>query len=375
MNRLWVRFSIVVGGVVLFVALLIASTVLILSRSQRPFPNLLRAALQTEQEQQAFAVLMSGDVFARIGPEIEQFNRPLLLWLFLLTTGATIFAGVIFSRSLTRPLEQLQTAALAIGRHELKQQVKVSGTLELQALATAFNQMYADLQAAEQARIQQLNDVAHELRTPLTVIQGNLRALLDDIYPLSLEEVARIYEQTRHLSHLVQDLRDLAQAEAQQLRLDLEPFASGPWLQLVFAQFEPLFVEQGRQFHLQLAENLPILTGDRKRLTQCLANLLHNALQYTQVGDRITLTADTVGPTLVMCVIDNGQGLAPEQLPNLFNRFYRAKLSTADTVAEKHSGLGLAIVRSFMALHGGRVFAYSAGVGQGSIFTLELPVV
>jgi signal transduction histidine kinase len=131
--------------------------------------------------------------------------------------------GIVMSRSLTAPLNSLAEAARDIGRRNLSRRVEEKGTDEMVAVAQAFNEMAAGLEESEQLRRNLLADTAHELRTPLSVLQGNLRAILDEVYPMNQEEMVRLYDHTRFLSRLVNDLHELAQAEARQLPLDLEP--------------------------------------------------------------------------------------------------------------------------------------------------------
>ena len=156
--------------------------------------------------------------------------------------------GIVISRQLTAPLEELAAAAKAIGAQQLSRRVAVRGTQEVLEVAQAFNEMAGELQSAETLRESLLADVAHELRSPLTVLQGNLRAILDDIYPLDKAEVARLYDQTRHLSRLVDDLHVLAQAEARELPLNLLGLDVIRFLQHTATAFESL--AEARRHHI-----------------------------------------------------------------------------------------------------------------------------
>jgi signal transduction histidine kinase len=283
-----------------------------------------------------------------------------------------IGAGVWISRSLTAPLQELEEATQAIGRRELGRRVHVEGSREMVEVGRAFNQMAGELERGEQLRRNLVADVAHELRTPLSVLQGNLRAIIDDVYPLDKAEVARLYDQTRHLSRLVQDLHDLAQAEAHELPLDCQDLDAVVLVQATTQLFAALAEED----EVTLMERFPAqaltVHADPARLTQAVQNLLANALRHTSPGGTITVAVARAGDEVQIVVSDDGSGIEPEHLDHVFERFYRT-----DRSRSRHSGgagLGLAIVRAIVEAHGGTVSAYSAGVEQGSEFRVRLPV-
>ena len=292
----------------------------------------------------------------------------------LIVTGSVLAmaAGVWLSRRMTRPLEQLADGAATIGAGELSFRVTPTGSAELRELAFSFNQMAADLEASERLRRNLFADVAHELRTPLTVIQGNLRALLDDVYPLDKAEVARLYEQTRHLSRLVSDLHELALAEARQLPLHKEWVDANAWVSDAVEIFAPLAEEQEVAVTMALPATSPQVWADQARLTQVLHNLLGNALHHTTTGGQIRLQLTQQDESIRLEVADTGEGIAPEHLAHIFDRFYRA-----DPARDRDTGgagLGLALVRAMVEAHGGQVAAASAGIGYGSVFTVTLPL-
>jgi two-component system OmpR family sensor kinase len=236
----------------------------------------------------------------------------------------------------------------------------------------AFNEMTSALEEGERLRQNLVADVAHELRTPLSVLQGNLRALLDDVYPLEKAEIAGLYDETRLLSRLVDDLRELAQAEAGQLSFNLRPTDVGDVLRTTVTNFEPAAEAKAIGLMVKVADKLPPATSDPDRLAQVLRNLLTNALRHTPEGGQVTVSATTAGDAVEIAVADNGEGIAPEDLPHVFDRFYRGDRSRSR--AEGSAGLGLAIVRAIVEAHGGQVRAASDGPGQGSTFRFTLPV-
>lgn len=290
----------------------------------------------------------------------------------LVAVGGIIF-GILMSRTLTAPLNNLAEAARSIGARDLSKRVEEKGSDELIAVTRAFNEMAADLELAEQLRRNLLADVAHELRTPLTVVQGNLRAILDEVYPLDQSEMARLYEQTRLLSRLVNDLHELAQAEAKQLPLNREETDIARLVNTVSDTFRPSAEAKGISLDSEIAPNTPTIQVDAARLTQVLQNLLANALRHTPEDGRITIQAEPAGDLLRLSVADTGEGISPEHLPHVFDRFYRT--DHARTRDRGGAGLGLAIVRALVEAHGGSIKVTSAGrPGQGSTFTILLPL-
>jgi signal transduction histidine kinase len=281
--------------------------------------------------------------------------------------------------------------------------VSVAGPVEVRTVAAAFNEMAAALEAGEIQRRQMVADIAHELRTPLTVIQGNLRAMLDEVYPLSKAEVATIYEASLGLRRLVDDLREISLAEAGRLQLHPQPVAVAPLLHREAALFADTAAAQGVSLRAEPAADLPSARADPERLAQVLHNLVSNALRHTPAGGTIVLRAvlkdeggslrlrsgqgmhDETGaerhdhtdhfilhpsPLILVEVSDTGAGIAAADLPHVFERFYRADRGRAR--ADGGSGLGLAITRQLVRLQGGTIGVESAP-GQGSRFWFTLP--
>jgi two-component system OmpR family sensor kinase len=306
---------------------------------------------------------------------LDQVNRALLL-AGALAGGLGILLGLGLSRGLTAPLARLTAAAHRIAGGDLSQRVPQTGSAEMAALGQAFNQMAADLEKVEELRRNMVADVAHELRTPLSVLQGNLRAILDGVYPLEQAEIAALYDETRLLSRLVDDLHELAQAEAGQLHLDLRPTDLVEVVQTTVANFAVAAEAKGVKLTADWADetaNLPVL-ADPDRLAQIMRNLLSNALRHTPEGGQITVSATvwrTTPPAVRIVVADTGEGIPPDDLPHVFDRFWRADRSRARETAG--SGLGLAIAKHLVQAHGGEMGVESE-VGRGSRFWFTLPV-
>jgi len=322
------------------------------------------------------ARLMMIDTSAGTTQDIfEQLSQ----YILLIALGAGIL-GAIFSvaasRMLTAPLTQLANAARAIGAGNFNERLTSHGTDEVVEVATAFNEMATQLQEAEILRRNLVADVAHELRTPLSVIQGNLRAIIDDVYPLNKEEVTRLYTQSRLLSRLVNDLHELAQAEAGQLSLNKTEMDLRPLLHETLEIFAPMAEEDDVTLHAELTHTLPAVVVDSVRMRQVLHNLLANALRHTPAGGTITIASSTERSNgtdnVVIAIRDTGDGIAREHLPYVFDRFYRTDRARARDTGG--AGLGLAIVRAIVQAHNGQITAASEGIGHGSTFTLILPL-
>ncbi len=298
-------------------------------------------------------------------------NVQVILLVILVGAAIGILFGIFMARTIAAPLGNLVDAAQDIGAHNLDRRVIIEGTTEVHRLAEAFNDMAARLQKGEHLRRNLVADVAHELRTPLTVLQGNLRAILDDVYPLNKEEIANLYDQTRVLSRLVNDLHELSQAEANQLPLNMRPVNIVTMVQRLVATVDPVADEQDVSIVTDFPEGTPTVIGDQTRLAQVLNNLLSNALAHTPHGGTITISVVEHGEQVCITVSDTGSGIPPEDLPHVFDRFYRADPSRSRN--RGGAGLGLAIVRAIVVAHGGEVDVRSA-VGEGTTFTVELPV-
>ncbi len=292
-------------------------------------------------------------------------------FLTLTTLIVGVLAGVLLGRGLSLPIERLLTATKAVASQELTHRVDVKGAQEIMALADNFNQMTASLAHSEQLRRNMMADVSHELLTPLTVLQGNLRAILDDVYALSKEEIGKLYEQNRHLIRLVRDLRQLGQAEAGQLPLHLTAVDVSALTQETITIFMPLADEKNVALIDDCAENSPPIQADSGRLRQVLHNLLANALRHTPAGGQITVRAELAADEIQVAITDTGAGIAPELQPHVFDRFYRAEASRRRDSGG--AGLGLAISQAIVLAHNGRIEATSAGEGKGSAFTIYLP--
>jgi signal transduction histidine kinase len=313
---------------------------------------------------------------AILGP-LEQVFVNRLRWLLI---GGALLAGVLgvlvglaLSRNLTAPLQRLATAARAVANRDFSRRVEVEGSAEVAEVAQAFNEMTAALAEAERQRQNMVADVAHELRSPLSVLQGNLRAILDDVYPLDKAEISRLYDETLLLGRLVGDLRELALADAGQLRLNLRPTDVSQVIRSTVENLALVAEAQEVALMAKVPDNLPPAQADPDRLAQVLRNLLINAMRHTPPGGSVTATASPGANMLEITVTDTGEGIAPEDLPRIFDRFWRADLSRArENRWAGGSGLGLSVAQSLVAAQGGQIWAEST-LGEGTTLHLTLP--
>lgn len=287
-------------------------------------------------------------------------------------TAIAVILGALLARTLTRPLREMADASLALAEGQLGAQVPVRTRDELGELATAFNQMSAELAQAIQQRRQMTADIAHDLRTPLTVLAGYLEAMSDGSLALTPERLSIMRQEVRGLTRLVEDLRTLSLADAGDLPLHVQETDVGQLLAQVQQAYEPQAARQQVSLSRRVDPALPPARLDPERIRQVLGNLLSNALRHTDAGGAVSLAAMRDGPnTLLLRVTDSGSGISAEDLPHIFNRFYRG--DKARTEGHGESGLGLSIVRSLVAMHGGTITVDSAP-GRGTSFSIRLPL-
>jgi signal transduction histidine kinase len=301
---------------------------------------------------------------------LQRTNEALLL----ATVGAVLVAlllGAVFARTLTRPIRDLTRAAEALRQGSLGDQVTIRSHDELGRLTLTFNQMSTDLARATHARRQMTADIAHDLRTPLQVIGGYIDAMVEGDLQPTRERLQTVYAEIEHLQHLVADLRTLSRADAGELPLNRQSVHPHELLSRVAATYANQAAQREIALTTSVAPNLPPLIIDEDRMRQVLGNLLSNALRHTPEGGHIALTATRDEAGVCLTVQDSGAGIAAEDLPYVFERFYRADRARQDEAGA--SGLGLAIARALVELHGGSITAVSAGIGAGAAFVVTLP--
>lgn len=302
---------------------------------------------------------------------LDQINRSLLL-AGLPAVALALGLGIVIARSLAAPLSRLAAAAREIARGQLGERVTTAGPMEVADLAHSFNDMADHLQQAETMRRNLVADVAHELRTPLSVIQGNLQAILEDVYPLEKGEIAEIHQETLTLSRLIDDLHQLAQAEAGQLSLTCEAVNIVRLCRSLVGLFEGVAGEKGITLSASGGPDLPAVYADPARTRQVIHNLLANAIRHTPTGGQVDLALTRKGARVRVTISDTGPGISPADRPYVFDRFWRADKSRARD--RGGAGLGLAIARQLIEAQGGEI-GVESNSGQGSQFWFTLPLV
>jgi two-component system, OmpR family, sensor histidine kinase BaeS len=304
---------------------------------------------------------------------ISRLNRAALI-AAVVAGGLTLLVALLLSDRLIQPVVALTRAARRMAQGDLTQQVSVNGDDELAELGQAFNHMANSLRNAEENRRQMTADIAHELRNPLAVQRAQLEAMQDGVYPVTQANLQPVLDQNLFLTHLVEDLRTLALADAGQLSLERVPTDLLELVGRIVERFKPRAESLGISLLLDSSAEPQGAAAqmylDPLRIEQILGNLLSNAMRYTPQGGVIMLKPSRSGNTVQIKVQDSGPGIAPDDLPHIFERFYRA--DKARSRAEGGSGLGLAIARQLAEMQGGTLTAANAPQG-GAIFTLSLP--
>lgn len=280
------------------------------------------------------------------------------------TAVALVLAGY-----LARPLRRLEDAAQEIAGGELSHRVEVSGSAEVAALGSAFNSMADSLEHAEELRRRMTADVAHELRNPLAAARAQAEGMADGVVPADEARLRSLVEDLQHLSALINDLQELASAEAGGLRYERATVDLGALVQREAERAEALLAP-GVRLVIAVAEGPVAVTGDERRLAQVLRNLLSNAARHTAHGS-VTCSVGINGSEAVVRVADTGEGMSEDDLSRIFERFYRADSARAGDTGG--SGLGLAISRAIVRDHGGDVFAASEA-GAGTTVGFRLPL-
>jgi len=316
-----------------------------------------------------------GPVSADVGHHLDSaFGQSTLIALAIATVAAVLTALLVswlVSRRVVQPIRSLAASARRIARGAYSERPPVWSSDELGVLAEAFNEMADSLQSAERRRRELLSDVAHELRTPLASIDAYLEGLADGVLPSDTATWATVRGETGRLDRLVEDLERVSRAEERQIDLRVRPERPQDLTAAAVQAAAPAYAAKHVELTTATDPHLPTVEVDRDRLGEVLANLLENALRHTPAGGRVTVRATADDRSVTLQVIDTGQGIAPENLERVFERFFR--IDDARDRTSGGSGIGLAITRALVEAHGGEIHAQSDGIGTGSTFTVTLP--
>ncbi len=277
--------------------------------------------------------------------------------------GLALLMSILFSGRLVRPINELSLAASAISRGGPGRRVTVSRRDELGRLGLSFNRMAEDLEAQESLRRKLVADVAHELRTPLGIMRGEIEAMIDGMMAVDEKRLQSLYDETSRLKRMVEGIEDLNQAERSVLYLKRQRFPLKPFLSDIVDRFR-VIAGPGKTISLECPESLEA-DADPERLGQVMVNLVSNAVRAVLRGGEVSLTAEKAANGVLIVVKDNGTGIRQEDLPFVFERFYRGP--------DGGLGIGLTIVKELIEAHGGSVTVESVQ-GEGSTFRVLLPV-
>jgi histidine kinase len=310
---------------------------------------------------------------AAMAAEIEKgfassVGAALLVAVGLSVIGAGLMA-VFAGRRILRPLDHVRKATQRLAAGDYRHRVPTPAETELAALATDVNTLGQALDQTEQRRAKLIGEVAHELRTPLTAIEGYMEGLIDGMLPATEETFAAVADEASRLKRLADDLTLLSRTEERALTLDrhdadLTELATG-----AAERLRPQFDHEGVSLEVLPVPSLPVRV-DGDRIGQVFTNLLGNALTHTPPAGTVTVRPGTEGRTAWVDIIDTGEGIPPEDLERIFERFYRR----TGTGRSAGRGIGLTIARGITRAHGGDIVATSAGLGHGSTFRVTLPL-
>jgi signal transduction histidine kinase len=293
------------------------------------------------------------------------------LWGGLVAVAIAVALTFLLSHRTLAPVKDLTIASERLGQGDFSQRVQIKDRGELGELARTFNSMASDLERAEKLRKNMVADVAHELRTPLSNIQGYLEALRDGVVKPDKKAISSLHEEASLLSRLVDDLQELSMAEAGELKLKRRAEDIGELIQQAVEAAKAHEKTRGLSLVLELPEELPPVNIDARRIGEVLRNFLENAVAHTGKGDTITAAVKKREKMVEISVTDTGEGIPAEELPNIFERFYRVDKSRAR--ATGGSGLGLTIAKRLVEAHGGRIEVQSE-LGKGSRFAFTVPI-
>jgi signal transduction histidine kinase len=300
---------------------------------------------------------------------LKNIQRGLIISSIITLLIALILGGILI-QSFTRPIRKLANATEVVAGGELGYQVEIDSQDELGRLANSFNQMSIDLESADQARKQMTADIAHDLRTPLSLLHGYTEAMSEGKLNGTKEIFQVMHEQAQHLNYLIEDLRTLTLLDSNELQLNIQDIDPSLVINSIKAAFLSLAEEKGVNLTTEVASELPRVDLDPDRLNQILGNLLNNALKIIHTGGTIQIKSRQVDDIIMIDVIDNGPGIKEDDLPHIFERFYRTDESRG---SDGSSGLGLAITKKLVEAMGGEIRVTSE-INKSTTFSLSFPV-
>jgi len=291
-----------------------------------------------------------------------------LIWGAVAVLALTLLLTYLLTSWVLRPLSRITAVTRKVAVGNYSERVNVASRYEAGRLADAFNDMADNLEKIEQLRKNMVADIAHELRTPLTNLRGYLEGLSDSVVPPSPETFRMLEQEVLRLVHLVEDLQQLARADAARAFLDRRELSLHDLLHQIVDLYAPNFQEKGITLQWRLDPENEMVSGDRDKLLQAIRNLVDNAWKYTPAGGSVTISTERLTDGVKTVVANSGTRIADKDLPYLFERFFRADRSRSRDAGG--AGIGLAIVKELIDAHGGVVGADSDERGTRVWFVL-----
>ena len=360
-----------------YLAVMLVGAVVLIIASQFLLPASFNRHMAGMEDMMGNGMGMGNQGFGRGGsPQLfadfrASFNEA-LMYAVMAAMAAAVALSLLFSRRVVAPVRAMSLAAQRIADGRYNERVQVNGEDELARLAVRFNQMAEKLNQVEAMRRRLIGDVSHELRTPLTAIKGSMEGLMDGILPANEETYQQIHAEANRLNRLVDDLQELSRVESRTYELDIQPVDLSLLVKAVTKRLRMQAESKRISLDVDLSPDLPHVLADEDRAVQVLTNLADNALQYTPEGGKVIISGKRINGEVQISVRDTGIGIPPEHLEHIFDRFYRVDKSRSRQTGGG-SGIGLTIARALIEAQGGRIWAESAGEGQGSTFSFTIP--
>ncbi len=315
------------------------------------------------------------DLTSRLEQTLQQDVSDNVLQAFLLGGAIAGLLAVVtslyMSRRIVQPIRAAVNASHYIATGHYTDRLRIASADELGELARSFNQMAEALNSTEQTRRQLLTDLCHEMKTPLAGIKAYMEGLNDGVIAPTTENFDQVYREADRLHRLVQGLQELSLVTEGAIPIRPVPTSAADLVNAGIAHLRLQYEAKDVTLTTNLATDVPCVQADPDRIQQVLVNLLGNSLQYTEAGGAVTVSVTGDSDRVCFVIRDTGIGIAPEDLEKIFQRFYRVDKSRARNTGG--SGIGLTIARYLVEAHGGRLWAESPGLNQGSTFFFTLP--
>ena len=280
-----------------------------------------------------------------------------------------LFFALLVAKKLSSPIVTINdfTKEIAKGRYS-SLSLEETGIREIDDLLVSVNDLSLQLQHQQKIRNRLSSDIAHEIRTPLTTLKGNIEAMIDGVWEISEERLYRCYEEVSRITRLIGEIDRINELESQESQLQKTTFDLTELAQQIVDNFQPMLVEN--KLNCSASGDRVFISADRDKIHQVLTNLLANAIKFTPSGGRIDLYVSQSKGTTSFRIIDNGQGIPPEEVGQIFERFYMAEPSRNSKLGGQ--GIGLSIVKGIVNAHQGTISVDSI-YGKGTTFTINLP--